>query len=70
MPDELIIKPLGFSLVHQDTEPAISGDLLEKLRAEAVAAGLLAENAANRYRMRLELIRGSRTGNDGKREDT
>jgi hypothetical protein len=48
-------EPLGFSLVHQDTEPAISGDFLETLRRDAVAAGLLPENAANRYRTRLEL---------------
>jgi hypothetical protein len=62
-------EPLGFSLVHQDTEPAISGDLLEKLRAEAVAAGLQAENAANRYGMRIELTRGSRPGDEGEKED-
>jgi hypothetical protein len=48
---------LGFSMVHQDTEPAISGDFLETLRKDAVAAGLQPENVANRYRMRFELIR-------------
>jgi len=46
---------LGFKLVHQDTEPAISGDLLVTLRKDAVAAGLRAENVANRYRLRLDL---------------
>jgi hypothetical protein len=46
---------LGFSLVHQDTEPAISGDLLVKLRRDAVAAGLRPENVAKRYKMRLDL---------------
>lgn len=48
---------LGFRLVYQDTEPAISGEFLEKLRQEAVAVGLPPENAANRYRMRLQLDR-------------
>ena len=48
---------LGFSLVRQDTEPAICGDFLERLRRDAVAAGLRPENAANRYRMRLDLTR-------------
>jgi hypothetical protein len=48
-------QPVGFSVVHQDTEPAISGDLLEKLRQNAVVAGLRPEDVANRYRMRREL---------------
>ena len=48
-------EPLGFRLVHQDTEPAISGDLLEKLRQDAIRAGLRPENVANRYGMRLDL---------------
>jgi hypothetical protein len=50
---------LGFLLVYQDTEPAIRGEFLEKLRLDAVAAGLRSEDAANRYRMRLELGRVS-----------
>jgi hypothetical protein len=49
---------LGFSMAYQDTEPAISGGLLETLRRDAVAAGLRAENVANRYRMRLGLTAG------------
>jgi hypothetical protein len=51
-------KRLGFSLVHKDTEPAISGDFLETLRRDAVAAGLQPEDAANRYLMRLDLTSG------------
>jgi hypothetical protein len=46
---------LGFKMVLQDTEPAIAGELLETLRRDAIAAGLRAENVANRYTMRLEL---------------
>jgi len=46
---------MGFRLVHQDTEPAIVGDLLEKLRQDGVAAGLDPQNVAKRYRMRLDL---------------
>ncbi len=46
---------LGFSMVHQDTEPAISGDFLVKLRQDTVAAGLRAEDVTNRYEMRLDL---------------
>jgi hypothetical protein len=49
---------LGFSLVHQDTEPAISGDFLMTLRQDAVAAGLRPENVANRYKMLLDLRSG------------
>jgi hypothetical protein len=46
---------LGFRLVDQDKEPAISGEFLEKLRRDAVAAGLRPEDVTNRYRMRLAL---------------
>jgi hypothetical protein len=46
---------LGFQLVHQDIEPGIQGKFLQRVRDDAVAAGIPAENAANRYRMRLEL---------------
>ncbi len=46
---------LGFRVVAQDTEPAMTGELLEALRREAEEAGLKPEDAANRYRMRLEL---------------
>jgi len=48
-------EPLGFRLTHQDTEPAISGDLLEKLRRDAVAAGLDPQSVANRFIMRRDL---------------
>ena len=48
---------LGFRLVYQDTEPAISGEFLEKLRQDAVSAGLPPESVTNRYRMRLKLGR-------------
>jgi hypothetical protein len=46
---------LGFSVVSSDTEPAMRGELLEAIRKDAVASGVPAEQAANRYRMRLEL---------------
>lgn len=46
---------IGFSCVHADTEPGMTGDLLEAIRRDAVAAGIPAERAANRYRMRREL---------------
>ncbi len=48
-------KKLGFQVITQDTEPAMKGELLETLRRDALAAGLRPEDAANRYRMRLEL---------------
>lgn len=48
---------LGFLMVHRDIEPAISGEFLDKLRQDAVAAGLCPENVTNRYRMRIELNR-------------
>jgi hypothetical protein len=46
---------LGFSVVNSDTEPGMNGTLLEAIRKDALAAGIPAENAADRYRMRLEL---------------
>jgi len=46
---------LGFSVVATDTEPGMSGEILETVRREAIAAGIPAEKAATRYRMRLEL---------------
>jgi hypothetical protein len=46
---------LGFGVVNSDTEPGMSGTLLEAIRKDALAAGIPAENAADRYRMRLEL---------------
>jgi hypothetical protein len=33
----------------------MTGELLEAIRKDAAAAGIPAERAANRYRMRLEL---------------
>jgi hypothetical protein len=50
-------KRLGFRLVLKDTEPSISGEFLERLRQDAVAAGLRPESVANRYRMRLDFSR-------------
>lgn len=48
---------IGFRCVHADTEPGMTGDLLEAIRKDAVAAGIPAERATNRYRMRRELAR-------------
>ena len=50
---------LGFRMVHKDIEPAISGEFLEKLRLDAVAAGLRPDNVTDRYRMRIEFNRFS-----------
>ena len=46
---------LGFAVVVTDTEPGISGEILEAVRKDALAAGIPAEDATTRYRMRLEL---------------
>lgn len=48
-------KRLGFRVIRQDTEPGLSGELLETVRKDAVAAGIPAAHAANRYRMRYDL---------------
>lgn len=48
---------IGFRCVHADTEPGMTGDLLEAIRRDAAAAGIPAERATNRYRMRRELAR-------------
>lgn len=57
---------LGFKVVHEDTEPGISGDLEDRLRQEAPSAGLSPDDVTKRYRMRLELT-GNRPslGSDG-----
>ena len=49
---------IGFETVHSDTEPGLSGELLEAIRKDAAAAGIPPEKAANRYRMRLDLTAG------------
>ncbi len=46
---------LGFRMIHADIEPAMQGQILELIRASAIAAGIPAEKASNRYAMRLEL---------------
>lgn len=46
---------LGFAVVATDTEPGMSGEILEAVRRDAIAAGIPAEKADARYRMRLEL---------------
>lgn len=46
---------LGFTCVLEDTEPGMAGEILEAVRKDAVAAGIPAERAANRYTMRLDL---------------
>jgi len=51
-------KKLGFRTAASDTEPGMTGEILETIRKDAVAAGIPAEKAANRYRMRLELAAG------------
>jgi GNAT superfamily N-acetyltransferase len=49
---------LGFRVVNFDTEAGMTGDILEIVRKDAVAAGIPAEKATNRYRMRLDLAAG------------
>lgn len=49
---------LGFKVVRADTEPGMTGKLLEDFRASARQAGIPAERAANRYAMRLNLPGG------------
>ena len=51
-------KRLGFKVVRADAEPGMTGELLDAVRESAVAAGVPAENAANRYAMRLDLRAG------------
>jgi len=46
---------LGFRVIHADTEPGMTGRLLEDVRKSAIAAGIPGEKAANRYAMRLDL---------------
>jgi hypothetical protein len=46
---------LGFSVVRQDTEPAISGEFFDVVSKSALSVGIPPERVANRYRMRLEL---------------
>jgi hypothetical protein len=60
---------LGFEVVHEDTEPGISGDLEEKPRREAVSVGLPLGDVTKRYTTRLELT-GQRTSfrSDRRRE--
>ena len=47
---------LGFRVVRADTEAGMTGQILEDVRRSAVAAGIPAEKAANRYAMRLDLL--------------
>jgi hypothetical protein len=51
-------KKIGFRVVHKDTEPGMTGEILEAIRKDAEAAGVPAEKVADRYRMRLDLTRG------------
>jgi hypothetical protein len=46
---------IGFRCVQADTEPGMTGEILEAIRKDAAAAGIPPERAANRFRMRLEL---------------
>jgi len=46
---------LGFRVVHADTEPGMTGEMLDLIRRDAVAAGIRADDVTNRYRMRLDL---------------
>jgi hypothetical protein len=47
--------PKSRSIVSQDVELGIGGEFLKALLKDAVAAGIRAERAANRYRVRFDL---------------
>jgi len=49
---------LGFSVVHQDTEPALSGEFFDVVSKSALSVGIPAERVADRYRMRLAVESG------------
>ncbi len=49
---------LGFGVVCQDTEPALSGEFREAVQKSAASVGIPAAQAANRYRMRFGLNSG------------
>ena len=46
---------IGFRVLYKDTEPGLTGDILEAVRKSAEPAGVPAERVADRYRMRLDL---------------
>lgn len=48
-------EPLGFRVVKKDTEPAMTGEILEAVRKDAEAAGVAPGDVTNRYRLRLDL---------------
>jgi hypothetical protein len=45
----------GFRVARKDTEPAMTGEILEAVRRDAAAAGIPPERAADRYLMRREI---------------
>jgi len=45
----------GFGVVYRDTEPGITGEILESARRDADRVGISPGDVTNRYRMRLEL---------------
>lgn len=49
---------IGFRVVRADTEPGMTGEILDAVRRDAEAAGIPPERAANRYLMRLDLDAG------------
>ena len=49
---------IGFRAVRADTEPGMTGEVLDAVRRDAEAAGILPERVANRYLMRLDLGAG------------
>ncbi len=46
---------LGFSVVGQDTEPGMKGEILELVAKSAVENGISEKDVTRRYRMRIEL---------------
>jgi hypothetical protein len=57
---------LGFSVVRQDTEPAMSGEWFEVVSRSALSVGIPVGHVANRYRMRLELSDAADTHRRGR----
>ena len=46
---------LGFALVKTEIEHELRGEVLQTMQEQAVAMGLVAEDARNKYTMRLDL---------------
>ncbi len=46
---------VGFRVIEQDTEPAMKGEFYDAILKSAAEVGIPAEDATNRYKMRLDI---------------